>query len=52
VDRTVVELFADGRACITARIYEPAPDASPLAAFARGAPSRARVDVWEMKSIW
>lgn len=55
VDGSVVEVFANRRACLTERIY-PAPsnlDALRVALITSGAPAMAsKVDVWKMDSIW
>lgn len=50
VDRSVVEVFANGRACQTLRVY-PKPEALgrvTLALFAHGGSVTADADVWEM----
>jgi beta-fructofuranosidase len=53
VDRSVVEVYANGRACITERVYPDKQDALGIAIFSRGMPARVkRVDVWELGSIW
>jgi beta-fructofuranosidase len=53
VDRSVVEAFANGRACHTYRTYPEGSDRLRVGLFARGGAAEARsVDVWEMKSIY
>lgn len=53
LDRSVIEVFANGRACITARVYPSRPDSLGVHAFARGGDARLRsLDVWEMEAIW
>jgi beta-fructofuranosidase len=53
VDRSVVEVFANGRACITSRVYPSRADSLGVALFAEGGAAEARaVDVWEVGSIW
>ena len=53
VDRSVVEVYANGRACITARFYPRHAASLGLDLFARGGTAKAKsVDVWEMNSIW
>lgn len=48
LDRSVVEIYANGRACLTSRIYPTRPDSLGVSLFARGGSARARsVDVWE-----
>ncbi len=53
LDRSVIEVFANGRACITARVYPSRPDSLGVKVFARGDEVRLRsLDVWELDSIW
>ena len=49
LDGSVVEVFANGRACLTERIYPTRPDSLGLGLFARGDTARlAALDIWEM----
>jgi beta-fructofuranosidase len=53
LDRSVVEVFANGRACATSRIYPSRPDSTGVGMFARGGGATlARLDLWDMRSIW
>jgi beta-fructofuranosidase len=53
VDRSVVEVFANGRACVTSRVYPSRRDSLSVALFGEGGAAEARsVDVWEVDSIW
>lgn len=53
LDRSVLELFADRRTCLTSRIYPTRSDSTGLAiAVDRGAAKLRRLSVWPMKSIW
>jgi beta-fructofuranosidase len=53
VDRSIVEVFANGRLCLTRRIYPAHPDSLGTAVFAEGGPALVKtVEAWEMKSIW
>jgi beta-fructofuranosidase len=53
LDRSVVEVFASGRLCITKRVYPTRQDARGVALFARGGDARVRsMDVWRMAPIW
>ena len=53
VDRTVVEVFANGRQCLTKRIYPSRADSLGLIAFAHGGGARlVSADAWEMKPVW
>lgn len=52
LDASIVEVFANGRACLTGRTYPTRTDSTGLGVFAAG--SRARVkslDIYEMKMI-
>ncbi len=51
VDRSVVEVFANGR-CITARVYPSRPDSIGVELFAEGGSAVVRrLDAWEMASM-
>ncbi|WP_187432996.1 glycoside hydrolase family 32 protein [Natronococcus pandeyae] len=53
VDRSIVEVFANGRRSLAARAYPGRSDSTGLSFFARGGEARLRsLDVWEMASIW
>jgi beta-fructofuranosidase len=53
LDRSVLEVYANGRACITSRIYPSRPDSLGVGLFARGGNTMLQsLDVWEMGSIW
>lgn len=53
LDKSVIEVYANGRECITNRIYPERADSLGLNLFVRGGTVKVRaVDVWEMKSIW
>jgi len=52
VDRSVIEVFANGRLCLTSRVY-PSEASLGVALFAQGGSVDVRaIDVWNMKSIW
>lgn len=52
LDQSVVEVYANGRAALTTRVY-PDENALGIALYSKGRPARARtVDVWAMGSIW
>jgi beta-fructofuranosidase len=52
VDRSVVEVYADGREVMSLRMT-PAADATEIRLVARQAPvGLVRVQAWPMKSIW
>jgi beta-fructofuranosidase len=51
LDRSILEVYANGRFCLTSRIYPSRPDSLGVALFALDGNARARsVDVWEMKA--
>ena len=53
VDRSVVEVFADGRQYLAKRIYPDRPDSLGVELFARGGKANVRfLDVWQMGAIW
>jgi beta-fructofuranosidase len=53
LDRSVLEVFANGRECLTSRIYPTRADSVGVELTAAGAPARLRsLAAWTMKSIW
>ncbi len=53
VDRSVVEVFANDRECLTKRIYPTRPDSLGVQVFAMGNDASLRsLDAWQMSSIW
>jgi sucrose-6-phosphate hydrolase SacC (GH32 family) len=53
VDRSVVEVFANGRVCATSRVYPSRADSLEVALFAEGGMAEARrIDIWSVESIW
>jgi beta-fructofuranosidase len=53
LDRSVLEIYANGRACLTTRVYPSRQDALGLELFARGGKARLHeLDIWEMGTIW
>ncbi len=53
VDRSIVEVFANDRQCLTLRVYPQREDSSGVSVFARGSSARlASFDAWQMGSIW
>jgi beta-fructofuranosidase len=50
LDRTIVEVYANGHSCITARIYPTRPDSLGVALEAAGGPVTVRtLDVWNIE---
>ena len=53
LDRSVVEVFANDRLCLTKRIYPSRNDSLGAALFARGGSATCRsMDVWRMAPVW
>ena len=53
VDRSIVEVFANDRQCLTLRVYPQREDSGGVSVFARGSGARlASFDIWQMRSIW
>ena len=53
LDRSVLEVFANGRACLTSRIYPTRSDSLGVAIAATAGRARLRsLDAWTMPSIW
>ena len=53
VDRSVVEVFANGRRALAARVYPGRPDSTGVSLLARGSEAELlSLDVWEMRSVW
>jgi beta-fructofuranosidase len=49
LDRSVVEVYANGRACVTSRVYPSRSDSLGVSLFASGGSVRVtRLDVWQM----
>jgi len=53
VDRSVVEVYANTRACLTSRVYPSRADSVGVELFARSGPAQLeKLEAWEMGSIW
>ena len=52
IDRSIVEVFANGRQCLTQRIYPSRDDSQGVALLADSDAVVRSVDVWQMRSIW
>ena len=53
VDRSIVEVFVNGRQCVAARVYPQRADSTGVAFRSQGSASElTRLDVWEMESIY
>ena len=53
VDRSVVEVFANGRQCVSLRVYPDRPDSTGVSFRSQGVDSRIlSLQAYRMKSIW
>ena len=53
VDRSIVEVFANGRQCLTLRAYPERQDSSGVSVFTRGGAAKlVSLDSWQMHSVW
>ena len=53
LDRSVLEIFADDRTCLTSRIYPTRSDSTRLVIFTQnGSAILHQLSIWPMKSIW
>ena len=53
VDRSVVEVFANGRQCVTKRIYPSRPDSLGVGLFTKDGRATLRsMNVWQMAAVW
>jgi beta-fructofuranosidase len=52
LDHSVVEVFANERACLTSRIYPTRADSLGVLPFATQRAELSSLDIWEMRSIW
>ena len=53
IDRSIIEVFANDRQCLTLRVYPQREDSVGVSAFARGGEARLlSLDCWQMRSIW
>ena len=53
IDRSSVEVFANGKQCLTVRVCPEREDRNGVSVFARGGHARlVSLDAWQMRSIW
>ena len=53
IDRSIVEVFANDRQCLTIRVYPERDDSRGVSIFARGGDAAlVSLDCWQMLSIW
>ena len=53
IDRSIIEVFANDRQCLTLRVYPSRADSRGISLFSRGRSAQLRsLKVWQMRSIW
>ena len=53
VDRSVVEVFANGKQCVAVRVYPGRGDSTGVSLRTQGSPAQLRsLDAWQMRSIY
>jgi len=53
LDRSSIEVFANQKRCLTARVYPDRADSTGASMFGRGGPAKLlSLDAWQMRSIW
>ena len=53
IDRSIIEVFANGRQCLTLRAYPTRQDSTGVSVFARGSEaSLVLLHAYQMKSVW
>lgn len=53
IDRSIIEVYANDKQCVTVRVYPEREDSRGISLFARGASAQLLgLDVWQMRSIW
>ncbi|MCE2489214.1 MAG: GH32 C-terminal domain-containing protein [Anaerolineae bacterium] len=53
VDRSIIEVFANERQCLTLRAYPSRADSAGVSLFARGGAAQLRsLSAWQMRSVW
>ena len=53
IDRSIVEVFANGQLCLTLRAYPTLKNSTGVSVFTRGGDAKlVSLDAYQMKSIW
>ena len=53
IDRSIVEVFANGRQCLSVRVYPQREDSREVSVFSLGNESKLlSFDAWQMHSVW
>ena len=53
IDRSIVEVFANGRQCLTLRAYPSRQDSKGVSVFSRGGEATlVSLNAYQMRSVW
>jgi beta-fructofuranosidase len=53
IDRSIVEVFANGRQCLCVRVYPTQDNSSGISVFSKGGEAELLgFDIWQMHSVW
>ena len=53
IDRSIIEVFANDKQCLTLRVYPSRTDSAGVSLFARGGAAQLRsLGAWQMRSVW
>lgn len=53
IDRSIVEVFANEKQCLTTRVYPSREDSTGVSVFAKGGDAQiTQLTAWQMRSIW
>ena len=53
IDRSIIEVFANDKQCLTLRAYPSRADSAGVSIFARGGAAQLRsLSAWQMRSVW
>jgi len=53
IDRSIVEVFANGRQCLCVRVYPTQDNSSGISVFSKGGEAELlSFDIWQMRSVW
>ena len=53
IDKSIIEVFANERQCLTLRAYPDRDDSTGVSVFARGGTAKfSGIEAWQMESVW
>jgi beta-fructofuranosidase len=52
VDRSVIEIYANGRECLTVRTFPKEKDSLGIQVYTKRRAAKVDINLWEMKSMW